>query len=98
MAAGGGEAEYLEVFDEVFAPALRDFQPDLLMVSAGFDAHSDDPLAQMEMTTPAFGTLARRIRGWSEELGGGRSVWTLEGGYNLEALAGGVAEVLGALT
>ncbi|MEA2645769.1 MAG: hypothetical protein QOE92_852 [Chloroflexota bacterium] len=98
MAAGGGEAEYLEVFDEVFAPALRDFQPDLLMVSAGFDAHADDPLAQMEMTTPAFGTLARRIRGWSEELGGGRSVWTLEGGYNLEALAGGVAEVLGALT
>ena len=82
------------MFDEVFEPALRDFQPDLILVSAGFDAHVDDPLAQMELTTAAFGTLAARIRGWSQELCDGRSVWTLEGGYDLEALSAGVAAVL----
>jgi acetoin utilization deacetylase AcuC-like enzyme len=94
MAAGGGQAEYLQVFDDRFAPTLRRYRPDLLMLSAGFDAHQDDPLAGMRLTTEAFGVLAGRIREWSEELCEGRSVWCLEGGYNLDALAGSVVQVL----
>jgi acetoin utilization deacetylase AcuC-like enzyme len=94
MAAGGGEAEYLRVFDDRFGPALRAYRPDLLMLSAGFDAHERDPLADMRLTTPAYGVLAKRVRGWSEELCGGRSVWCLEGGYDLEALSGSVVQVL----
>jgi acetoin utilization deacetylase AcuC-like enzyme len=94
MDAGGGEAEYLAVFDERFAPALREYQPELLLVSAGFDAHLADPLAGMELTTQSYGVLAARIRAWSNELCGGRSIWTLEGGYDLDALAGSVVEVV----
>ncbi len=97
MAAGGGEAEYLQVFDDRFAPALREYRPQLLMLSAGFDAHERDPLADMRLTTESFGVLAARIRGWSEALCEGRSVWCLEGGYNLEALSGSVARVLSEL-
>jgi acetoin utilization deacetylase AcuC-like enzyme len=94
MAAGGGEAEYLEVFDDRFAPALRKYQPDLLMLSAGFDAHEHDPLANMRLTTPSYGVLAERIRGWAEQLCQGMSVWCLEGGYDLEGLSGSVVQVL----
>jgi acetoin utilization deacetylase AcuC-like enzyme len=94
MSAGVGLAEYLDVFDSMFAPALRDYQPQLIMASAGFDAHQRDPLAGMNLTTPDFGALAERIMGWSDELCEGRSVWCLEGGYDLEALAGSVAIVL----
>ena len=91
MAAGGGEAEYLAVFDTVFGPALVEYQPELLLVSAGFDAHELDPLAQMELTTEAYGKLANRLQQWSEDLCEGRSAWFLEGGYDLDGLSGGVA-------
>jgi acetoin utilization deacetylase AcuC-like enzyme len=93
MAAGGGEVEYLEVFDHHFAPALRQYQPELLMLSAGFDAHERDPLANMRLTTPAYAVLADRIRDLAE-LCEGRSVWCLEGGYDLDALSGSVVQVL----
>jgi len=94
LAAGSGEPEYLAVFDELFAPAIRDFGPEMILLSAGFDGHIDDPLAGMALSTAAYGTLAGRIRDWAEQLTGGRSVWVLEGGYSLAALTGGVLEVL----
>jgi acetoin utilization deacetylase AcuC-like enzyme len=94
MPAGCGEAEYLEVFDDQFAPALRDYRPELVLVSAGFDAHRDDPLAGMMLTTEAYGVLGRRIRGWTEDLCQGRSIWCLEGGYDLDALGPSVAGVV----
>jgi acetoin utilization deacetylase AcuC-like enzyme len=90
MAPGGGEAEYLDVFERVFGPALHKYQPQLLLMSAGYDAHAQDPLAQMELTSAAYGILAGRLRGWAGELCEGRTVWLLEGGYDLEGLAGGV--------
>jgi acetoin utilization deacetylase AcuC-like enzyme len=94
LPAGSGEAEYLQVFDAAIAPALRAHRPELILVSAGFDAHRDDPLAGMALTSAAYARLARRILDWSEELCAGRTAWVLEGGYNLDALAGSVVAVL----
>jgi acetoin utilization deacetylase AcuC-like enzyme len=94
MPAGGGEAEYLAVFDEVFVPALREYQPGLLLMSAGFDAHSGDPLAQMELTGNGYGLMAGRLRDAAIELCENRSVWVLEGGYDLHGLSESVVAVL----
>jgi acetoin utilization deacetylase AcuC-like enzyme len=91
---GGGDGEYLAVFDRVFGPALREYRPELLLLSAGFDAHHRDALAQMEVTSAGYGLLGARIRGWAEELCGGRSAWFLEGGYDLEGLSTGVVAVV----
>jgi acetoin utilization deacetylase AcuC-like enzyme len=94
MAAGGGDAEYLYVFEERFGPALEDHRPDLILVSAGFDAHQHDPLANMRLTTDGYALLAARIRAWSQALCGDRSMWCLEGGYDLDALGASVTRVV----
>ncbi len=67
-------------------PALENFNPELLLVSAGFDAHRDDPLAGLQITTRGYQRLAGIIRGWADRYCHGRSVWALEGGYDLHAL------------
>jgi len=81
LPAGSGNEEYLLAFEEVVEPAVRGFEPDLLIVSAGFDAHADDPLASMEVTGHGFRELARRSRALAP-----RVAAVLEGGYNLETL------------
>jgi acetoin utilization deacetylase AcuC-like enzyme len=80
---GSGNEEYLRAFEEIVEPAVRAFEPDLLIVSAGFDAHADDPLASMQVTGLGFRELARRCRGLAPRLAA-----VLEGGYNLETLPG----------
>lgn len=97
LPAGTGEETYLAAFDEVVIPALRAFMPDLILVSAGFDAHADDPLAQMQLRTQSFGLLAGRMRDAARELCGGRLVLILEGGYNLKALGDSVVATIDAL-
>jgi acetoin utilization deacetylase AcuC-like enzyme len=94
LAAGSGEQQYLEAFDGVIGPRLLEYAPDLLLVSAGFDADRDDPLAGMELTAGSFGALAQRLRQWSESCCDGRSAWILEGGYGLPGLSAGMVEVL----
>jgi acetoin utilization deacetylase AcuC-like enzyme len=94
---GMGDAEYAQVFDAVFVPALRRFRPDLILVSAGFDPYRDDPLAQMNVTAAGFGAMARRLRHAADRLCGGKIVFVLEGGYDLRGLGGGMTEVLAAL-
>ena len=94
MAAGGGQVEYLGVFDEAFLPALREYRPELLLVSAGFDAHHNDPLAQMELDSSDYGLLSGRLKGAAADLCEGRSAWVLEGGYDLRALAESTVSVL----
>ena len=94
MAAGGGRSEYIAVFDQLFAPALREYAPELLLVSAGFDAHQSDPLAQMELESADYGILASRITAWAAELCDGRSAWCLEGGYDLHGLSESVVNVI----
>ncbi len=81
LPAGSGNEEYLRAFEDLVEPALRAFDPDLLLVSAGFDAHVDDPLALMQLTAHGFRDLARRCRGIAPRLAA-----VLEGGYNLETL------------
>ena len=81
LAAGSGDSEYMQAFSELVEPSVRAFEPDLLLVSAGFDAHSDDPLAQMEVSAAGFRELGRRCGALAP-----RVAAVLEGGYNLETL------------
>jgi acetoin utilization deacetylase AcuC-like enzyme len=87
LASGAGDALFLGAWEKKIGPALTAFRPDLLLVSAGFDAHEDDPLAGLEVTTDGYRTLATLIKAWADEHTGGRTVWALEGGYNLRALS-----------
>jgi acetoin utilization deacetylase AcuC-like enzyme len=97
LPAGSGDVDYLAVLDGIVEPELKAFEPDLLLVSAGFDAHRDDPLSMMAVTEAGFAAMASRVRGWADDLCGGRLVLTLEGGYNLRALSDSVAATIAAL-
>ena len=90
LPAGSGDTEYLLAFDELVEPAVQAFDPQLVLVSAGFDAHVEDPLAEMAVTDVGFAELARR----SAQLGP-RVAAVLEGGYNLETLPRLVEAALG---
>jgi acetoin utilization deacetylase AcuC-like enzyme len=81
MSAGSGDEEYLHAFDHTVAPAVAAFGPDLVLVSAGFDAHEDDPLAGMNVTVAGFRELAQRGTSLAPRVGA-----VLEGGYNLATL------------
>jgi len=94
LPAGSGDPEYAACFERVIGPAVRRFEPELILVSAGFDAHLADPLADMAVTESGYAFMAGHIQTLAEELTEGRSVWVLEGGYRLEALARSVAAVL----
>jgi acetoin utilization deacetylase AcuC-like enzyme len=94
LPAGTTDPAYLRVFDEVAAPAIRAFRPDLLLVSAGFDAHAADPLAGMMLTEDGFGALAERAATLAADLCEGRLVAVLEGGYDPAALGRSVATTI----
>jgi acetoin utilization deacetylase AcuC-like enzyme len=94
MPAGCGDAEYGTAFQELVTPILCEFGPEIVLVSAGFDAHERDPLASMQVTTQGFASLAARLRALAEEACNGRMLLVLEGGYDLEALGEAVAAVL----
>jgi acetoin utilization deacetylase AcuC-like enzyme len=81
LQAGSGDREYLAAFADRVEPAIRAFEPEVLLVSAGFDAHADDPLADMRVTAGGFRELARRSAALAP-----RVAAVLEGGYNLETL------------
>jgi acetoin utilization deacetylase AcuC-like enzyme len=90
MAAGWGDEEYLGAFNEVLVPVARRFQPELILVSAGFDPHWADQLAMMRVTVTGFVQMAMILRELAAELCQGRLVFTLEGGYNLRVVASSV--------
>jgi acetoin utilization deacetylase AcuC-like enzyme len=94
LPAGTSDRAFLGAWEKKIGPTLDAFKPELLLVSAGFDAHEDDPLAGLDVTTDAYRELARMIRAWSIAHSGGRSVWALEGGYNLQALGDSVVACL----
>jgi acetoin utilization deacetylase AcuC-like enzyme len=97
MAAGWGDEEYLRAFNEVLVPVARRFRPDLILVSAGFDAHWADHLANMKVTITSFAQMARILKELAAELCGGRLVFTLEGGYNLRVVASSIKAVFDVL-
>ena len=88
----------MQAYEQRVDPAVQRFRPELILVSAGFDAHASDPLAGLELSTDAYRRLAEMIAGWSDQHSGGRSVWTLEGGYDLAALGDSVVACLLVLT
>jgi acetoin utilization deacetylase AcuC-like enzyme len=94
LPGGQGDADYLAVFQEILLPLARAYQPGLILVSAGFDVHRDDPLADMLVTEAGFAGMTRLLMQAAEESCPGRLAFTLEGGYDPEGLASGVAAVL----
>jgi acetoin utilization deacetylase AcuC-like enzyme len=97
MPAGCGDAEYVGVFQRIIAPAARAFRPDYWIVSSGFDAHEDDPLAAMRVTRSGYAAMTAIVRALAEELSGSRMLFVLEGGYSLRGLAEGVDALLAGL-
>ncbi|MBE0431411.1 MAG: histone deacetylase [Dehalococcoidia bacterium] len=97
MAAGWGDEQYSRVFSEILAPVARRFQPQLILVSAGFDAHWADHLAMMKASVTGFAQTARILNELAAELCQGRLVFTLEGGYNLRVVAASVKAVFDVL-
>jgi acetoin utilization deacetylase AcuC-like enzyme len=87
MPAWCGDSEYLKVFDKALLPAARRFQPQIIMVSAGYDTHWADQLAFMQMNTAGFAKISGFLKDLAGELCDGKLLFTLEGGYNVEALA-----------
>jgi acetoin utilization deacetylase AcuC-like enzyme len=87
MEVGAGDADFDMVYREAVIPALERFAPELVLVSAGFDAHERDPLAGMRMTADGYARLTARLIDAADRLCGGRIVFVTEGGYDTTALA-----------
>ncbi|KAK1311237.1 Histone deacetylase 14 [Acorus calamus] len=97
LPGGSGDYTMRMVFDEVIFPCAERFKPDIILVSAGYDAHVLDPLAGLQFTTGTYYMLASNIRQLAKDLCGGRCVFFLEGGYNLQSLSYSVADTFCAL-
>ena len=96
MPAGSEEELWLSLLEHIVLPAAAEFRPDLVLVSAGFDAHVDDPLADCRLKTESFAEMARHVRDLAAGLGAPVGA-VLEGGYEPVALSASVAATLAAL-
>jgi acetoin utilization deacetylase AcuC-like enzyme len=92
LPAGAGDADYCDVFDRAFDPLVRRTAPDLLLVSAGFDAHRHDPISRMRVSTEGYALLTDRVRSMADAVDAGLG-FVLEGGYGLDTLSEGVTTV-----
>jgi acetoin utilization deacetylase AcuC-like enzyme len=97
MSAGGTDADYEAAYTRIAIPVLEQFRPELVLISAGFDAHMDDPLAGMRLTSDYFGHLTRAIADVADATAQGRVVAITEGGYDLAGLATSLRAAIGAL-
>jgi len=97
LAAGSGGAELREAVEQVWMPALEAHRPQMIFISAGFDAHVEDDMAMLRFTEADYDWVTRRIRETAERHAGGRIVSVLEGGYALSALGRSVVAHLKAL-
>ncbi len=87
LSPGVGDTGFQAVFEEVIWPAARRFAPEVIMVSAGYDAHWADPLASLLLSLKGYAWMSRELVRMAEELCGGRLLFTLEGGYDLDVLS-----------
>ena len=94
LPAGTTSDVWLRAFDDTVLPAIRAHEPELVVVSCGFDAHRDDPLAELLVDTEAYAAVAERLVGLRDLPSAPPSAWILEGGYDLEALAASTEAVL----
>ena len=90
LPAGCGDKEYKKAFEEILKPKAIEFNPDFVLISAGFDAHKDDPLGGMNVTAKGFAELTKIVKEIAGKCCEGRLVSVLEGGYNLDGLADSV--------
>ena len=97
LASGDGGAKFRSAFDNLILPRLEKFAPELLVISAGFDAHSRDPLANLNLSASDFGWVTRKLMDIADATAGGRIVSVLEGGYDLKGLQDSVAAHVAAL-
>jgi len=93
LSQGQGDTNYMRIFREIIWPAARRFQPQLILVSAGFDAHFVDPLASMRLSLQGYAQLCRELLQMANELCGGKIVFVMEGGYDLQALGHGMRNI-----
>ena len=91
LPAGCGDEEYIKVFKEIIVPVADKYQPEWVLISAGFDPHDRDPLAGMAVTENGFGAMASMLLDVAERHAGGKIAFLLEGGYDLKALKNSVA-------
>jgi acetoin utilization deacetylase AcuC-like enzyme len=91
---GYGDAEYAAIFELLLAPVAAQFAPELILVSAGFDTHLDDPMGGMRLTAEGFAGMTASIKKLADTVCGGKFVISLEGGYHYDALSGSVKAVL----
>ncbi len=91
LSAGDGGNEFREAFETAILPRLREFAPDILIISAGFDAHTRDPLANLNLVEADYAWVTQKLMEIADASAGGRIVSTLEGGYDLQGLARSVA-------
>ncbi len=97
LASGDGGAKFRSAFENLILPQIQRFAPELLIISAGFDAHRRDPLASLELDASDFGWVTRKLMDAAHASAGGRIVSVLEGGYDLQGLQESVAEHVTAL-
>jgi acetoin utilization deacetylase AcuC-like enzyme len=97
LAPMSGSAEFRDAMTETILPAVREFDPDIILVSAGFDAHKADPLAMLNFETEDYAWATRELMALADDCCDGRLVSTLEGGYDLHALADSAAAHVRAL-
>ncbi len=97
LSGGEGDEAYQEIFERILVPAADSFRPEFVLVSAGFDAHRDDPLASMGLTEHGYAALTRIVAGIANTHASDRIVSSLEGGYNLQALAASVEQHISTL-
>lgn len=98
FSAGVGDEGYALVLEEIVAPVLRQFAPEFVLVSAGFDCHWRDPLGGMQVTEKGFIAMTRILLQVADDVAGGRLIAVLEGGYDLDAIRGSTEAVLDELT
>jgi acetoin utilization deacetylase AcuC-like enzyme len=94
LSSGGGDAVYRAAFERVLLPVAEEYAPEIVLVSAGFDASARDPLAGMQLTAEAFGWMARALRRVADTSAHGRMALVLEGGYDLVALEAGLRSAI----
>ena len=97
LGKGYGDGEFIAIFEKLLRPIATEFEPDLIIVSAGFDIHKSDPMGKMKITTKGFAGLTRSIMETANICCGGKAVFSLEGGYNLKTIGKCVKGVLNEL-
>jgi acetoin utilization deacetylase AcuC-like enzyme len=91
-----GDAEYSYIFGTVIQNVVENYLPQVILVSAGYDAHTDDPMSQTNITTEGYGSMTRALKHFAENIDA-RLLYVLEGGYNAESLSAAVRASLHAL-